>query len=206
MNSSIGPNPITTIEDTTLPADPVDHYSDVKRSDWFYSAAQYLFEHGVMIGTGDGKFEPFTDLSRAMMVQILYNLAGKPDASDLPNPFEDVLEGAWYTDAIKWAYANGVTIGYGNGKFGTNDPVTNEQLAQFIYNLQQSSGKIPPDILMDYAHPDWDKVSVWAKNAVNVITIQGAYRDIPGVKFNPQTPASRASVASVLYWYLTAVE
>ena len=139
------------------------------------------------------------------IVTILYRHAGEPDVSDLENPFDDVANGAWYANAVKWAAANNIVLGYGNGKFGTDDPVTNEQLAALIYRTQQASGKIPPDILMDYEHADWDEISGWAKSAVNKLTIQGIFRDIQGSNFNPQAPATRAAIASILYWYLEAL-
>jgi len=208
MSGGINPRLAIVVTDSTPEPEPehINPYIDVKESDWFYKAALYMYRCGVMIGVGNNMFDPYTDLSRAMMVQILYKLAGNPDVDGLPNPFSDVEEGAWYENAIKWAYANGITIGYGDGKFGTNDPVTNEQLAMFIYNLQKSGGQIPDDMPMKYEYPDWDKISDWAKVAVNVVTIQGIMRDIPGTNFNPQDPASRAAVASMLYRYLTAVE
>ena len=208
LNGDADLRSIITVSDAsaTGPEKPKNPYNDVIEGDWFYDAALYMYEHGVMIGMGEEKFAPNTDLSRAMMLQILYNLAGNPDVSGLPNPFDDVPEGMWFADAIKWACANDITIGYGDGNFGINDPVTNEQLARFIYSFQQSSGKKPPDILMDYTHPDWDMISGWAKNAVNVLTIQGIFRDWPGIYFNPQTPASREAVASALYRYLSAAK
>ena len=181
-------------------------FKDVKPSDWFYDAAIDMYERGLMIGTEDDTFEPNTNLFRAMIVTILYRLEGEPDVTGLANPFDDVDESEWYTDAIRWAAKNGIVLGYGDGKFGANDPVTKEQLEALIYRTQQSIGKIPPDILTDFEWPDFDKVSDWAKSAVNALTIQGLFADIPGSNFNPQSPATRAVIASVLYRWLTAVE
>jgi hypothetical protein len=66
-----------------------------------------------------------------------------------------------------------IVLGYGNGKFDPNDPITKEQLAVLIYRIQQANGNIPDDILMDFEWPDWDKTSDWAKSAVNKLTMQG---------------------------------
>jgi hypothetical protein len=117
--------------------------------------------------------------------------------------FSDVPEGIWYTDAVKWAAANGIVLGYGNGKFGPNDPVTKEQVAAIIYRWQQSAGDILPDVLMDYEWPDWDKIADFAKPAVNTLTTQGLFCGIPGTDFNPRNPATRAEIASILHMYLT---
>ncbi|MCL1828254.1 MAG: S-layer homology domain-containing protein [Oscillospiraceae bacterium] len=188
------------------PEMPVNPFSDVFGSDWFIDAVIYVFDKDLMVGVSDDLFEPGEDLSRAMTVTILYRHAGEPDVSDLGNPFDDVAENTWYTDAVKWAYANEIVMGYGGGVFGANDHVTKEQLAVLIYRTQQSSGEIPMDILMDYEHSDWNDISDWAKSAVTKLTMQGVFRDIPGSAFDPQAPATRAEVASMLHRYLSAVE
>ncbi|MCL1792773.1 MAG: S-layer homology domain-containing protein [Oscillospiraceae bacterium] len=195
-------------EDEALPeADDVQTpFEDVSGSDWFAEAVIYVNGEGLMIGMGDGLFSPDISVSRAMIATILYRLAGEPDVSDLPNPFGDVEEGQWYADAVKWAAAETIVLGYDNGNFGPTDPVTKEQLAALIYRTQQTNGKIPDDILADREWPDWDEIETWAKNPVNVLTMQGLFRDIPGINFNPQTPATRAEVASILYRYLTSIE
>ena len=182
-------------------------FSDVAEDAWYSAAVEYVHRQGLMLGIADDRFSPDTELSRAMIVTILYRNEGEPDVSGLENPFSDILENEWYTDAVKWAYANEIVQGYGNGIFGTNAPVTKEQLATLIYRTQQSSGKIPPDILMDFVWPDWDNISEYAKGPVNVLTIQGIFRDIPRQDgFNPKTPATRAEVASILYRWLTAAD
>jgi len=181
-------------------------FTDVKADDWFFEAVVYVHEKGLMVGTADDKFSPNVELSRAMIVTILYHMMGEPAVDDRAIPFEDVQAGQWYTNAVIWAAKNEIVLGYGNGKFGTNDPVTKEQLAALIYRTQQADEKKPSDILMDFEWADWGSISDYAKSPVNVLTIQGIFRDIPGAAFNPQNPASRAEVASMLYRYLTAIE
>jgi hypothetical protein len=204
MSGGADPRLTVTIKDTT--PQNTSPFKDVVNSAWYYDAVMYVFEEGLMIGTADDMFSPNVNLARATIVTILYRLEGEPSVTGLPNPFDDVAEGVWYADAVKWGAANGIVKGYGDGRFGPNDPITKEQLAALIYRTQQSNGKAPPDILMDHDWPDWDKIGDWAKNAVNVLTIQGLFRDIPGGSFNPQTPAARAEVASILYRYQTAIE
>ena len=181
-------------------------FSDVVESDWYYDAVQYVYNRDLMTGVSDGTFGPDTELSRAMIVTILYRHAGEPDTTDLDKPFSDVADDAWYADPMKWAYANGVAAGYGDDRFGPDDPVTKEQLAAFIFKAQQSSGKMPMDILMDYEWADWDTISDWAKGTVTKLTMQALFRDIPGIAFRPQALATRAEIAAILYRYLKAVE
>ena len=179
-------------------------FTDVAGTAWYYDAVKYVYQNGLMNGTASDTFDPNGTLTRAMTVTILYRNAGSPDASTRSNPFADAPEGTWFTDAVKWAAASGIVNGYGDGTFGPNDPVTKEQLAAILYRLEQSAGEYPPDILMDREYSDFHQVSDYAKTAVNVLTIQGVFRDIPGDAFSPQTPAVRAEVASMLYRLLTA--
>ena len=97
-------------------------------------------------------------------------------------------------------------MGYGNGKFGPTDAVTNEQLAVMIYRMQQVTEIIPSEVLTDHDYPDFEKVNDWASSAINALTVQGVFRDLPDMNFSPQSPASRAAAASILYRYITAAE
>jgi len=99
-------------------------FRDVSTAAWYNDAVNYVFANKLMVGTSDTTFEPNTPLTRAMIVPILYRHAGEPDVSSLNNPFNDVPEGQWFSDAVIWASANRVVNGYGDGKFGSNDPVT----------------------------------------------------------------------------------
>ena len=157
-----------------------------------------------MTGTSDNTFSPGDTLTRAMAVTILHRCAGKANSSGLENPFIDLVEGAWYADAIKWAVANGIVTGYGNGRFGPNDPVNNEQLALMIYRFAQSCNKIPPDAQMTHEWSDQNTISNWAVTAVTMLTAQGVYRDQPRENFNPKAPATRAEIASMLYCCMSA--
>ncbi|MCL1906189.1 MAG: S-layer homology domain-containing protein, partial [Clostridiales bacterium] len=173
---------------------------------WYFDGVMYAYGHGLMNGTSADKFSPEDSLTRAMIVTILYRQAGEPEVFALDNLFSDVPAGTWYTEAVKWAAENGIVSGYGNGKFGTNDAVTKEQLAAILYRLQQSGEKTPQDILMDREYPDFKEISDYAKGAVTKLTMQGIFRDIPGVNFSPKESATRAGVASMLYRFLTALE
>ena len=95
------------------------------------------FSVSLMSGVGENTFSPNANLSRAMLAQILYNLAGRPAATGASD-FNDVAEGMWYTNAIAWAAENGVVSGLGNGKFGPNDNITREQLAVMLYRYAGS--------------------------------------------------------------------
>ena len=199
----------TTIipEGSAVPAGPVrqiNPFKDVKRGDWYYSAVLDMYSRDLMLGLAKDEFGWDKSLTRAMIVTILYRMAGEPAVRGNVNQFNDVPENSWYVNAVKWAVDKKIVMGYGDGKFGPHDPVTKEQLAVLIYRMQQASGKTPKNISTGKSWQDLDKTGAWAVEAVNVITSQALLNDIPGVYFNPQAPATRAEVASILSRYLAA--
>lgn len=117
-------------------------FSDVHPDDWFKDAVQYVYDRQLMTGDA-GQFRPEDHMTRAMMVTTLYRLAGSPavtgeSASDI---FLDVDAKSWYTDAVTWAYQEGITTGYPElQKFGPDDLVTREQLVVFLYRYAQKAG------------------------------------------------------------------
>ncbi len=115
---------------------PVSGYTDVPKDAWYAEAADYCREQGLMVGTGKNTFSPDAPMTRAMLVTVLHSLAGTPPATTAAG-FPDVEAGAWYTEAVSWAREEKIVVGYPNGKFGTNNPVTHEQV-QIIF--RQYSG------------------------------------------------------------------
>ncbi len=121
---------------TFLPASAaaasVSPFGDVQSTDWYYDEVQYVYENGLMSGTSATTFSPDTTTTRGMIVTILHRLEGTPAVST-SGTFADVTAGRYYTDAVEWASANGIVGGYGNGRFGPNDPITREQMAAILY-------------------------------------------------------------------------
>ncbi|MBR6808185.1 MAG: S-layer homology domain-containing protein [Clostridia bacterium] len=109
-------------------------FTDISESDWYYTSVEYAFEKGLMSGTNsDGTvFSPNTVTTRAMLVQMLYNLEGAPEV-EYSDIFEDVKKTDWCSSAVMWAYQNGITSGTGDGRFDPSSPVTREQIAVFLY-------------------------------------------------------------------------
>ena len=104
-----------------------DGFTDVPSDAWYAGAVQYCRENGLMAGTSDTTFAPEATLTRAMLVTILWRQAEKPVVNYLMQ-FSDVPEGQWYSEAVRWAASETLVAGYGDGRFGTNDPITQEQL------------------------------------------------------------------------------
>ena len=131
-------------EDTGAPAAPMQTpagmaglsagFSDVDSGAWYAGAVDYVREHGLMEGVGEGRFDPEGSLTRAMLVTVLWRQAVQPVVNYLMR-FSDVDGGQWYTEAIRWAAGNRLVGGYGNGLFGTGDPITQEHLSLILQRI-----------------------------------------------------------------------
>ena len=106
-------------------------FTDVPADADYAEAVAWCYEHGLMNGTGGTNFSPDATLNRAMVATILYRAAGEPGVSGAP-AFEDTKADDWYSNAVVWASQNGIVTGYGDGTFGTDDPITQEQLDVMI--------------------------------------------------------------------------
>ena len=193
----------------TAPDEPDEQplpFSDALPGDWFHDAAMFVLAHGLMLGTADGEFSPHMNLSRAMIVTILHRIEGEPDATALDNPFLDVPDDEWYADAVIWAAHHGIVLGYGDGRFGPDDPVTREQAAALVRRLQQTKGMTPEAQDGGRQFGDIGEVSDWALEPVLALNAQGLFDDIPGDSFNPQQPATRAEIASILHRLFASID
>ncbi len=173
-------------------------FTDVTNpTEWYFSPVYWAANAGVTEGYGGGKFQPDAKLTRAMTVMFLYKMAGKPGASNLENPFSDVTENDWYFDAVKWAYANQITTGYGKGIFKPNDTCTRGMIVTFIkryaeYTESYTAAKEEAPF-KDVKSGDWFKDSVdWAYE--NQITT-GYGKDI----FGPNIGCTRGMMVTFLY-------
>ena len=106
---------------------PASAFTDVPADAWYAEAVEYCRQNDLMNGTSDTTFAPEETLTRAMLVTILWRQAEKPVVNYLME-FSDVPQGQWYSEAVRWAASEKLVEGYGNGRFGTDDPITQEQL------------------------------------------------------------------------------
>ena len=155
-----------TVEASFTPA-PLP-FEDVAPGAWYEEAVRYAYFHNIMEGMRETEFAPTTALTRAMAVQILYNLEGQPDLSseNLGYPYEDVDAQAWYGDAVYWARITGVATGDGDGTFQPTDSITRQEFAQMLYNYAKYKGY---DLCVegDLAQfPDSESVADWAEAAM----------------------------------------
>jgi len=156
---------------------------------------------GLMIGTGDDKFEPETELSRAMFVTILWRIAGSPVIS-VELPFSDVPANTWYSNAVAWAYAYEIVKGYDNGCFGPTDIMNREQMAAFLYRYEQfKGGGYKEETTFTLENSDADTVSDWALESVRWLAENEIYVMHENNVLDPLVAATRAESAAVLRRY-----
>lgn len=175
-------------------------FTDVPEDAWYAEAVRYVYEHGLMAGTSGSAFSPEGATTRGQIVTILWRMAGSP-VVNYAMDFEDVDPAAYYGEAIRWAASEGIVGGYGNGLFGTNDPITREQFAAMLYRFAQEQGYDVSigentnilsytDVanLSEYAIP----ATQWAVGA-GIINGTG-----DGSTLSPQGTATRAQLAVML--------
>lgn len=182
-------------------------FTDVVAGTWYYGAAAYAYNNGLFAGMTPTTFAPNATMTRAMLVSVLWRLAGEP-APKTPNTFVDVPDGAWYTDAVTWAAENGVVSGIGGSRFDPSGFVTREQTAEILYNYAHSKGYDVSARADLTTFPDAGSVSGWAEEALSWANaaglINGTVRDGQTI-LDPQGSASRAQVAMILMNYVEHV-
>ena len=177
-------------------------YTDIP-TDWAKEGICFVIENGLMVGTTSTTFAPKDTLTRAMLVTVLYRMAGSPTV-DAPSGFTDVADGQWYSDAIAWAAANGIVNGVGGNKFAPSEPVTREQLAAIFFRYAKAEAP-EADVLSGY--PDAESVSTYARDAmawaVSTGLVTGS-KEADGTYLAPQGLAAREQAAAILMRYVKA--
>jgi len=175
---------------------PTNYFTDVDQSQWYHEGIDFVVENDMMKGVGNNKFDPHGVTSRAMIVTILYRLEGEPAVSG-ENPFSDVANGTWYTDAVIWAEANGIVNGYGDGKFGPNDDITREQMAKIMYNYAEYKGYDVSARASLASFSDAGKISSWATEEMQWAVAIGLINGMGDGTVAPQGDAERCQVAAI---------
>ncbi len=176
-------------------------FSDVTEETWYTDGVSYVYEHGLMNGKGSDRFAPFDEASRAMLVTILYRIEGEPSVDPLPAAgFTDVPAGSYYAKAVRWAAANGIVNGKGNGRFAPVESLTREQLAALLYRYTVYKGGSVDKTGDLSAFTDHASVSNYAKTAMAWAVGCGFIGGSNG-KLDPGKNANRAQLAVILQRY-----
>lgn len=193
----------TILLGTAMPAMAVsvDQLTDVKKTDWFYSAVEYVAQKDYMIGVTDDLFAPYRDLSRAMFVTILHRMDGEPSV-DTRATFKDVPADAWCADSVSWAVQNGIVYGFNEEQFAPDAPVTRQQMCVMMIRFLDYRAKKDNVTFKttNQAKTFLDAASIgdFAKDAVKRCQMLGLMFGDEAGNFNPQANATRAQVAVVI--------
>lgn len=170
-------------------------FKDVKEGKWYSDAIDYVVANKYMEGVGNSTFAINTAVTRAQLVQILYAMEGKPEVN--ADMFSDVPKGKWFSKSVNWAAANGIVVGYENGKYGPNDVITRQQLVAILYQYAKKVDSVMPLKGNLAKYKDAGEISSYAiiplKWAVGEGVISGTDKGI-----EPKKPATRAQVAMMI--------
>ncbi len=182
---------------------PAHRFTDLDLNRWYHDGIHFCVEQGLMVGTTETTFAPEMPTSRAMIATILWRLQGSPSVN-YALQYDDVAEETWYTEAVRWATSEEIVAGYGNGKFGPDDPITREQLATMLYRHEQKYGSGGFTgmwmFLLDFA--DADQVSDWADEAMHWMTMNKVVTGKGDKILDPKGQATRAEAAAMLFRFL----
>lgn len=177
-------------------------FKDVFKTDYFYNDVCFMYFNNLMIGTSADTFEPYAPLTRGMVCTILYRMAGSPEV-EITERFDDVEEGMWYDAPIAWAAKDAVVLGYGDGNYGPNDPVTREQLCSILWRYAKAKGiDVSCDNVLD-KYADSDKITDYrpefAVAQVNWAAANGLIFEDQNNNLNPTIAQTSRAEAAMLF-------
>ena len=182
-------------------------FDDVGWADWFHDNVVYVYENGLMNGTGAAAFEPDGTVTRGMIVTILHRLEGEPAVNYLM-PFTDVAEGAWYAEAVRWAASEGIVTGVSETLFAPNDPITREQFAAILWRYAKYKGfdvSIGESAnILSYA--DFGEIGEYAIPALQWACGEGIISGRGEGVLDPRGTATRAEAAAMLQRFAANVK
>ena len=175
-------------------------FTDVPATHWAAGAVAFVSSQGLLQGISADTFAPGQPMTRAMLVTALWREAGSP-VVNYAMDFDDVAEGQWYTEAVRWAASEGIVTGTGKG-FSPDAALTRESLAAILFRY--AGGQADADQLGSYA--DGAGVSAWAREAMNWAVAQGLITGKSGGRLDPGGTASRAEVSAILMRYVQSAQ
>ena len=196
-----------TIPDPDVPLEPEPDeklpFLDVDEDAWYYDAVCYVYGAGLFQGTSGTTFGPDDTMTRSMTATVLYRLSGETYTGTAAT-FGDMAAGAWYGTGVSWAAAREIAKGYGDGRFGVNDPVTREQLAAILYRYARYKGEdvsVGEDTNL-IGFKDAGQVSEWAAPAVRWAVGVGLLKGDAAGCLRPLDQAARSEFAALLWRYV----
>ncbi len=183
--------------------DALNKFTDLSDDAWYSDSAKYVLENGLMKGVTDTTFAPNENLTRAMLVTVLYRAENEP-ATNRSIPFSDVDTGAYYASAVSWAKQNGIVNGVTETEFAPNDNITREQIAAIMHRYAQYKGY---DVSVGentniLSYDDFDSISEYAIASMQYACGSGLIKGKSESTPNPLDNATRAEIAAILHRFI----
>jgi len=177
-------------------------FDDVDVNDWFFNPVVWAFENEIMNGVSGTKFAPEADMTRGMLVTVLWRYAGKPESGEVT--FADAEKDAWYSGAVAWAAENDIVTGYNETTFGVNDHINREQMYTILYrymNFAELSITLDEEMRVRFA--DVEEISDWAAEAMHFMYDAGVMFTLSTTDNNakPKENAFRGEIAGAMYFF-----
>ena len=195
---------VSSVSDLSVSFCPSAQYVDMQNMvPVIHEAVDYMVGMGYMNGMDASHFGPNLELNRAMMVTILYRIAGSPAVEGAP-AFSDVPAGQFYTDPVVWAVENGITNGVSANLFAPGKQLTRQELVTFLYRFSKH---------MDYdvtkttdlsAYTDVSKVQPYALEAFQWAVASGIVNGTSATTLSPENTTTRAQICIMVSRLLTA--
>jgi len=180
-----------------------DTFADVKKDAWYYDFVKYVYENSIMQGTENG-FEPDNPMTRAQFITSVFRLKNQK-VTKRNNPFSDVEDNSWYTDAVLWGYENGYISGMGNNTFAPDKAITREQIISILYRLS-GHPKITDEDTYILNFDDAENISEWAKDAMIWAINSKIINGISSKILAPDSIATRAQLAAILMRFCEVIK
>ncbi len=172
------------------------NFTDVASGNWASDAVEFVAARELFQGTGNQQFTPEGNMTRGMLVTVLYRLAYEPEAAQVD--FGDIDQQAYYSDAVAWAASNGVVTGYSDHAFGPDDDITREQLATILYRYAKNHTAIIGQTATLTTFADASQISPYATEAMSWAVSSGLVNGVGNNQLAPEGEATRAQVATML--------
>ena len=180
---------------------PSEAFDDLDSDAWYHSDTDFVLSEGLMKGMSDDSFEPSLNLTRAMLVTILYRLEGEP-ATNRSIPFSDVDMGSYYANAVSWAKQNGIVMGVTENEFAPDENVTREQIATIMFRYAVIKGMNAVTMEENLHFDDAEEISEYSISALNWAVGTGLIKGRSENTLAPKENATRAEIAAILHRFI----
>ncbi len=180
-------------------------FDDLDTTQWYHYDTDYVIEKNIFRGTAKTEFEPNGNITRAMMITVLYRTEGEPEVAGNAT-FEDIDANAYYAKAVIWGQQNGIIKGYSATEYAPEQAILREQIAAIMFRYAQYKGI---DVSVGentniLSYDDFDKISAYAIPAMQWATGSGMIQGRTESTLNPQALATRAEIAAMLHRFMEA--